>query len=161
MSLMNLGLNHSGSSGPTIFALSLYVRKIPLLMFWCLTFFTNSIWIQRWLTFFNIFSLKLKFGIFHPNFKISFIVLCNIVWFISHSVSNRCDFSYIMIWRSQMGDIWQTCDFISGAPDYGAFIQCTDNIETIINEFWCHGIDRMRRDVHPTANIDIYDGTTT
>ena len=41
--------------------------------FWCFCvwiFFISRSWVQSWLTPFNIFALKLKLVIFHPNFKI-------------------------------------------------------------------------------------------
>ena len=53
--------------------------------FWCFCIWrlcTNRSRVQRWLTPFNIFALKLKVVMFHPNFRIIFIVFSTIVFFL-------------------------------------------------------------------------------
>ena len=58
-----------------------------------------------------------------------------------------------------MGDIWRPSDSGSRALYPGAFIQYINGREPMIHELWCHGIDRLCREVHPAARIDIPAGT--
>ena len=156
---MNLGL----STGPlvhTIFWLLLYVLKSRLLVFLRLMFCTNGSRIQRLSTIFNIFALKLKVRIFHPNLKICFIVFFTIVWFVAHIVSNHYYLSYIMIRCNTMVDIHRPSDSGSRDPDTGAFIQCVDGRDPMIHKLWCHRTDRLCCEVHPTAHIETPAGTT-
>ena len=59
-----------------------------------------------------------------------------------------------------MGDIRQLSDSGSRDPYPSAFIQCVDGIDPMIHELWCHGIDGLCCEVHPTARIDISVGNT-
>ena len=132
------------TTGPlvcTIFALFIYMMKILLLVFFRLTIFTNRSRVQRWLTPFNIFALKLKFVVFPPNSKISFVVFFATVLFFSHRVSKRCALSYSIICRAPIGDIRQPSDSGSGAPDPDAFIQYVDGRQPMSQKLWCHRID--------------------
>ena len=54
-----------------------------------------------------------------------------------------------------MGYIHSTSKFGSGGSDNGAFIQCVNGIEPQIHELWCWDIDRICREVHPTACVEI------
>ena len=58
-----------------------------------------------------------------------------------------------------MGDIRQHSDSGSRALDTGAFIQCVNDRDPMIHELWCHRIDRLCREVHLSARIDIPAGT--
>ena len=58
-----------------------------------------------------------------------------------------------------MGDIRKPYDSSSGDPETGAFIQCVNGIESMINKLWCNGIDRLCREVHPKVRIEILAGT--
>ena len=55
---------------------------------------------------------------------------------------------------------------ISRPSDYGsritettAFIQCLNGQELQINKLWCHDLDGIWREVHPTAHAEILAGT--
>ena len=114
---------------------------------WCFFiwhFCTNRSQVQRWYTPCNVLVLKLL--IFPPNFKISFII---IVWLYAHSISNRCDFYYSMIWRALMDGIQIPSNSGSRAPETGASIQCVaDGREPMIHGLWGHGIFRICCKVH-------------
>ena len=110
--------------------------------------------IQRWSTLLNIFTLILKFGIFHPNIKISFIVFFTVVWFVACSVSNRWSLSCRMILHTPMGAIQKPSDSGSRAPYPGAFILCVDGRDPMIHELWCHRIYGLCCEVRPTARTD-------
>ena len=58
-----------------------------------------------------------------------------------------------------MGDIRRNYDSGSGDPDPGAFLQCVNGREPMVHKFWCHRVDRLCREVFPTARIDIPAGT--
>ena len=99
----------------TLFALFLCVLKIPLvvLVVWVLNFCKNRSQVQMWcFEFFCVCSnrsqfqrwsnhrkkLALKFIVFSPNLKLSFIVIV-VVWLcLTHSY--RCSFIKNIIWRS-------------------------------------------------------------
>ena len=106
-----------------VFLLFLFPFWIDRRCCFCVWLFcTNESWIKRWSIHFNIFVLKLKFGILQSNFIISFIVFFTIVWFFAHSVSKRCPFDYSIIFRTSMGGIQQPSDYDIGNSDLGAFI---------------------------------------
>ena len=88
--------------------------------FWVWHFCTNRSRIQMCSNHFNIFALALKFRIFVPNFKISFIVCLYLVY---HWVSNRYFLSYSILRCASMGDIRRPYYPGSGAPDPAVFIQ--------------------------------------
>ena len=69
MSLTNLGLNQDPLLC-SIFVIFFTCWRVFLWCFFVWHFRTNRIIIQRWSILFNIFELKLKLGVFHPNFKI-------------------------------------------------------------------------------------------
>ena len=114
-------------------------------------FFHNS--------FFWAYAMQRK--ITPPKVRIHTILWNNkeIVWFLSHSVSNRCYLSYSMIRRYPMVDISRPSDYGSGAPEPGYFIQCIDGIEPMIQKSWCHRIGGICHEVHLTAHIEIPDGS--
>ena len=58
-----------------------------------------------------------------------------------------------------MGDIRRPYKYGRGSPYPGAFIQCVDGIEPMIHKLWCHRTDRIYREVHLTARVDIPAGT--
>ena len=58
-----------------------------------------------------------------------------------------------------MGDIHRNSNCGSGGPETGAFIQCVNGIEIQIHELLCWDIDGICREVHPTARVDILEGT--
>ena len=99
----------------TIFEIFLYVLNIPLLAFFPSEVLApTGFYSKGYLTSFNIFVLKLKFVIFHPNFKISFIVSFHIVLIFSHRVSNRCTLYYIIKRRAPIGDIQHPLILVAG-----------------------------------------------
>ena len=73
---------------------------------------------------FNIFALALKFRIFVPNFKISFIVFLSIIF---HCLSNLCSLFYSIIRRTPVGDANNPSYPGSRAPDLAVFIQCVNS----------------------------------
>ena len=54
-----------------------------------------------------------------------------------------------------MGDIRRPYDYGSGDWYPGAFIQCIDGKEPMINKLWFHGIGFIYHEVQPTAHIEI------
>ena len=44
-------------------------------------------------------------------------------------------------------------------PETGTFIQCVNGREPKIHELWCWDIDVICLEVHPSARVDILDGT--
>ena len=58
-----------------------------------------------------------------------------------------------------MGDILRPSDSGSGAPDTRIFIQCVNVRDTMAHELWPHGLEKLSRDVHPAARVDISTGT--
>ena len=58
-----------------------------------------------------------------------------------------------------MGDVQKTYNSGGGATDTNVFFKSVNGREPMINEFWCHGIDRLYHKVHHTARIDILSGT--
>ena len=117
----------------TLFVILLYVLKIPLLVFFCLAFLHQQESNPKVVVSFQYFALILRFGIFVPNLKISFIFSLSVV---SHCISKRCSFPYSMLRQAPMGDIWRPSD--SGS-----------------HELWSRGLDGPSRDIHPAAQIDI------
>ena len=113
-------------------------------------FCTNMSQVQRWLT--PCILLGLKFLIFPPSFKIIFMVM---VWLCNHRISNCCSFSKNMIWLTPMGNIHRPSNSGRGGPDTGTFIKCVNGIEPQIPKLWCWDIDRICREVHRTARVDI------
>ena len=103
-----------------------------------------------WLTPFNIFAIKLKFLILHPYFKTSFIFFFTVVRFFFPQRLQPLPLG--------LQNDPPLSDSGSGAPDPGAFIQCVDGREPIIQELWCQGIDRICCEVHPTSHINIPAG---
>ena len=108
--------------------------------------------IQRWSTHFNIFALSLKFGIFVPNYKISFIAFLSIVY---RCISNRCSLPYIFVRCVPMGDIHSPSVYGSKAPDVSIFIQCVSGREPVAHKLWSHGMDGLSLNIHPVAQVDI------
>ena len=47
----------------------------------------------------------------------------------------------------------------SGAPDNRIFVQCINVRDPMANDLWSRGLDSIRRDVHPTARVEIPPGT--
>ena len=109
----------SRSSGTYYFCYFLWLLTSPLLVIWGLHFLTNRSRVQRWLT--PCILLTLKFLIFFPNFKISFIVIV-IVRICAHSISNWYGLSKNMIRQATMGYILRLSNSGSGVPETGAFI---------------------------------------
>ena len=58
-----------------------------------------------------------------------------------------------------MGNIRSPSDSSIGGADTPFFIQCICFREPQINKLWCLGVDRIFRKVHPTARVEIPDGT--
>ena len=110
-----------------------------------------------WSNIFNTFAFNLKFGIFPPNFKTGFIVIFSIV---CHCVSNKCAFSYSMIYCAIMGDIWRTYNASIRALDSDNFIYYVDSKEPQIHKLWYFRIYGICCKVHPTARIQIMYGTS-
>ena len=100
--------------------------------------------------------LALKFLIFPPDFKISFIAI--VIVRLCHTHSERCCFTKNMIWRRPMGSIRQPLNpGISSTKDT-AYIQCVDGRESQIHKLWCLGLDNITREVHPTAQVEVVAG---
>ena len=134
----------------TLFALCLYMMKISLLVFLHLTFSHQQ---ELSPTHFNTFALKLKFGIYSPNFKISFTVFFTLVLFCAHSIFNIWALSYSITRHAQMGEIWQPSDYGRGPPDPSAFIHFVNSREPMSHKLWCHRIDRIWYKVYPAVHI--------
>ena len=47
----------------------------------------------------------------------------------------------------------------SGSTEYTAFIQCVDCQEPQIHELWCLVLGNITSEVHPTAQVEVIDGT--
>ena len=117
--------------------------------------------------YFCIFSLRLENSVgsvsvlgsdvLAPNSKISFIVIVVVILCLAHS--NPCSFTKNIIRKNPIGTIHRPSYFGSRGTDTTAFIQCVNGQEPQINKFWCLGLDRIFREVHPTAPVDILDGT--
>ena len=124
---------------------------------WSKYFCINIIWIQSWLTLFNICALPLKFGIFVPNFKTSFIIFLSIV---SHCFSKCCSLTYNITIRAPIVSIRSPSDGTGRrAPYPSVFIQCVNGRDPMANELWSHRLDRIFHGVQPTAWLYIPPGT--
>ena len=109
-----------------------------------------------WSTHLNIFAHAIKFRIFVPNFKISFIVFLYLVW---HCVSNLCSLYYIMLRHAPLGEIWCSSNSGSRDPDSVVFIQCVNGWDPMHNESRYPGLNGIYRKVHPTVWVEIPTGT--
>ena len=58
-----------------------------------------------------------------------------------------------------MGSICQISDSVCGGNKDVEFIQCVDGREPQINEMWCLGSDSVTREIHPTVQVEVGDGT--
>ena len=58
-----------------------------------------------------------------------------------------------------MGNIYRPFYSGSGGNDATSFIQCINGREPRIHELWCLGFDGISWKVHPTARVDVTDGT--
>ena len=83
---------------------------------------TNRSRTQRWSTHRNV--LALKFLIFFPNVKLSFIVIVIARLYLTHSYC--CRFTKKTTRRDPMGSIHRPLDSGSGSTEATAFIQCVD-----------------------------------
>ena len=54
-----------------------------------------------------------------------------------------------------MGNIHMPSNSGRGGPETGTFIKCVNGIEPQIPKLWCWDIDRICREVHRTARVDI------
>ena len=108
-----------------------------------------------WSTHQNI--LALKFFIFLPNLKLSFVVIVLVRLCLIDC--NSCSFTKNMVRPAPMGTIHRPSDYGSRGTDTTAFIQCNNGQELLINKLWCLGLDWICHKVHPTALVDIPGGT--
>ena len=158
----------------TIFALFLcsLMSLLVVLVFWVLMFLhhrsrvqrwyfcvccfcTNTSQVQRCSTPWNV--LVLKFLIFFPNLKISFMVIVVVRLCLAHS--NRCSFTNNMIMCASMGTIWRPLDYGIWGTETTSCIQFINSWDPQINEFWCQDLYRICHEVNPTAYVEIPDGT--
>ena len=139
----------------TIFVLFLYILKIPLLLFLRLDVLYQQEFNPKVVDSFQFFALALKFRIFVPNFKISFIVFLSLVF---HCVSNRCSLSYSMLRCAPIGYFWRPYNYGIVDPDTKFFIQCYNGRDPMIQELWCHRLASICCEVHPTARLEIATG---
>ena len=58
-----------------------------------------------------------------------------------------------------MGSIRRPSDSGIGITSDTALIQCVDGQEPQIHEFWCLGLDGIRREFCPTAQVEVTAGT--
>ena len=58
-----------------------------------------------------------------------------------------------------MGSIRKPSNPGSGSTEDTAFIQCVDGKEPHIHELWCLSLDKITREVHPTAQVEDIYGT--
>ena len=64
-----------------------------------------------------------------------------------------------MIRCAPMGSIHRPSDCGRESTNATGFVQCVDGQEPHIHEFLCLGLERMIRKVHPTALVEVTDGT--
>ena len=60
-----------------------------------------------------------------------------------------------MAGREPVVSIGRPSDSGSGYTEGPGFIRCVDGRETHIHEVWDFGEDRVMREVHPTAKVDV------
>ena len=118
-------------------------------------FSTNRNRVQRWLTHQNI--LALKFFIFSPNYKISFIDIV-LVW-TCRTDSDRCCFPQNMILIQPRSSICQPSYYGSWSSKNTEFIWCVDGQECKIHKLWCLCLDNITQEVHPTSRVEVVAGT--
>ena len=58
-----------------------------------------------------------------------------------------------------MGSILIPSDYGGGSTEGTAFIQFVDGQEPHIHKLWCLGLDGIIHKVHPTAQVEVPDGT--
>ena len=58
-----------------------------------------------------------------------------------------------------MGTIHRPFDSGSAGTESNAFIQCVDDREPQIHEFWCLCLDEIIREVHPTSRVEVTFGS--
>ena len=80
-----------------------------------------------------------------------------ILFFFSHSY--RCHFTKNMTQRTPTRFIRRPLDYGTGSADGTDFIKCIDGQESQIHEFWCLGLDRIIRKVHPTVQVEVNSRT--
>ena len=73
--------------------------------------------------------------------------------------SYRCRFTKKTIQCAPMESIRRPSDSGTRSTDATAFFQCFDGQEPQINEMWCLGLERIIREVHPTARVEVPSGT--
>ena len=64
-----------------------------------------------------------------------------------------------MIQCAPMCDICRFSNSGGGGTGIGYFIQCVNGRDPQNHEYWFWDIDRIFREVHPTAHVDILAGT--
>ena len=111
--------------------------------------------VQRWSTHRNI--LAIKFLIFPPHFKISFVTIV-LVW-PCLTYSDHCRFTKNIIWCHTMGSIRRPSNTDSRSTKDAAFIQCVDGQEPQIHKLWCLGLENSTQEFHPTVWVEDVAGT--